>query len=401
MKINQPAPTNFSGYESRTTNVHTSGTYKIGQILQATVLAHSNHGQVSLNLGKAEITASTNITLQKNTHLSLKVMQLQPQLLLQVMSSNNPLQEALKNMLPIQSSLAPLLAELAQKALSKENYSNQPHLRTAANLLFAAIPGRNDIKQADGLRQAIMQSGLFLEAKLASPTVASSFGVSTDIKSLLLRYLNALTKTHGKASNKESLLLQSGVLQQSNEIPPPLRDRLPINLPRVRYKDSSSAQGIELDNSVLLKKTQGALARLGLLQVATVENLENGHIKWLLEIPVRHDNAAETVSLTIEKEQEKSPREEPNKAAWAVNLSFNLPHLGALQSRLSMDKLGLSTTFWSESRQILSVIDNRLAELRANFEQQGLQTHKLSCVAGQQTSARSTQHDNPLIDYQI
>lgn len=401
MKINQTTGTNFSGFEGRTGSAQAPASYKIGQILEATVLASSRHGQVNLHLGNAEIMASTNIALQQNAHLSLKVMQLQPQLLLQILPlpGNTALQEAMKNFLPKQASLAPLLAELVHKSLVKETNPNQVALKNAGNVVVAALPGRSQMKQAEGLKQAILQSGLFLEAKLAKSPMPGKPGLSTDLKTLLLRYLSALSRSQKNAISEE----QFQRLSTGKEILPPLKGRLPINYPRMLYNDNSATQAFELDSSALLKKLQAALARLGLLQVATVENMEDGRTLWQLEIPVRQGNAVETVALTIEKEATKASEESTDKAHWAVNLSLDLPQLGPLQSRISMDKLGLSTTFWSETPKALSLIETRLSELRAKFEQHGMEIHKLSCRPGQQTTpgASLLQKDGPLIDYQV
>ena len=401
MKINQPAPTNLSPYTSRNGTAQGSGTYRIGQILHATVVSNSHHGQVSLRIGNTEVTASSQIALQQNTHLSLKVIQLQPRLLLQVMpgAGNNPLQEALKNLLPRQISLAPLLAELAHKTQTRET-SSRSSPGTARNALLAALPERSDIRQAEGLQRAVMQSGLFLEAKLATTAAINTTNLSSDLKSLLLRYMKSLKQTHDDSPAKTSMA-QTHSKQQSGEIPPPLKGRLPLPHPPAPCNPTST-QDSEPNDPALHKKLQGALARLGLLQIATAENFDDGHTLWQLEIPVRHGNAIEMVALTIEKEQAGTRNDEPTDASWAVNLSLDLPTLGPLQSRINMDTAGLSTTFWSESPETLSIIENRLAELRANFEQHGLKPHRLSCRAGQQPASQTPpQPEPPLIDYQI
>jgi flagellar hook-length control protein FliK len=187
----------------------------------------------------------------------------------------------------------------------------------------------------------------------------------------------------------------------SAEVPPPLRGRLPQPQPRVSHVAPTPAGAIETYHPALLKQLEGALARIGLHQVATAENFNEGQNLWQLEIPVRHGNAVEIVALTIEKETARNSPDTADEDAWSVNLSLDLPNLGSLQSRISMDKQGLSTTFWTRSRHNLSLIENRLPELRRNLELHGLEINQFKCIDGQQPTAHAAKADGSLIDYQI
>ena len=482
MKINKPDPTHFSTYEPRPVKAPASASYKIGQTLSAIVLSNSHQGRVAIRIGNMELTASTTIALQQNTPLELKVVQLQPTLQLQILlpGGGNPLHEAMLKMLPQQTSLAPLLAELAFKAQAKQHTAAPAPPQAAIKNLLAALPTRQDIRQADGLQRAVAQSGLFLEAKLATAASSQRPALATDLKSLLLRYLDTLQQSRseqavtrpatpatphgqygaaltrqtttapqqpasGQPQTPEARLAPNTVAgaavrtatslvpgaparpvsapppgpaapanslhaelkatlasgRVSAEVPPPLRGRLPQPQPRVSHVAPTPAGAIETFHPALLKQLEGALARIGLHQVATAENFNEGQNLWQLEIPVRHGNAVEIVALTIEKETARNSPDTADEDAWSVNLSLDLPNLGSLQSRISMDKQGLSTTFWTRSRHNLSLIENRLPELRRNLELHGLEINQFKCIDGQQPTAHAAKADGSLIDYQI
>ena len=462
MKINKPDPTHFITYEPRPGKALAPASYKIGQILNAIVLSNSHQGRVAIRIGNMELTASTNIALQQNTPLELKVAQLQPTLQLQILlpRGGNPLHEAMLKMLPQQTSLAPLLAELAFKAQAKQHTAAPASPQAAIKNLLAALSTRQDIRQADGLQRAVAQSGLFLEAKLATAASSQRPALATDLKSLLLRYLDTLQQSRseqavtrpatqpaasGQPQTPETRLAPNTVAgaavrmatspvpgaparpvsapppgpaapgnslhaelkatlasgRVSAEVPPPLRGRLPQPQPRVSHVAPTPAGAIETYHPALLKQLEGALARIGLHQVATAENFNEGQNLWQLEIPVRHGNAVEIVALTIEKETARNSPDTADEDAWSVNLSLDLPNLGSLQSRISMDKQGLSTTFWTRSRHNLSLIENRLPELRRNLELHGLEINQFKCIDGQQPTAHAAKADGSLIDYQI
>ncbi|NNE64323.1 MAG: hypothetical protein HKN34_09590 [Gammaproteobacteria bacterium] len=409
MNINKPNTTHFSTFEPGQAKALAQASYKIGQVLNATVLTNSHQGRVAIRIGNMQLSASTNIALQQNTPLELKVAQLQPRLQLQILhpGGGNPLPEAMLKMLPQQTSLAPLLAELAFQAQAKQPATVPAPLQAALKKLIAALPTRQNIRQADGLQRAVAQSGLFLEAKLAAAAGGQHPQLATDLKSLLLRYLGTLRQSRFEPAatrpatrpSAQAPTLASGPV--SAEVPPPLRGRLPQPQPQASPVAPAATGAIETHHPALLKQLEGALARIGLHQVATAENFNEGQNLWQLEIPVRQGNAVEIVALTIERETARNSADTEDEDAWSVNLSLDLPNLGSLQSRISMDKQGLSTTFWTRSRNNLSLIEKRLPELRRNLELHGLEINQCKCIDGQQPTAPAAKADGSLIDYLI
>ena len=133
MKITQIVAATPGQFDNKSGKTPSTASYKIGQVLDARVLTNSSQGQVSLRLGGVDVLASTKIPLQQNSALSVKVLQLQPQLLLQVLTAPayNPLQDAKSNLLPKQAALAPLLAELIHKTTKQQAAASQSALKSA------------------------------------------------------------------------------------------------------------------------------------------------------------------------------------------------------------------------------------------------------------------------------
>lgn len=97
---------------------------------------------------------------------------------------------------PRQAGLAPLMADVRAVL---ERPDTPPEVRSAAEALMARLPRAFEISTSRGLRKAVAQSGVFLEARLArsgppmtggAPPIASP---DTDVKAALLVFKGALS----------------------------------------------------------------------------------------------------------------------------------------------------------------------------------------------------------------
>ena len=87
MIVTRPITTNYGNYDRNVSVQPGSGALKLGQVVDAVTLTNSNQGHVSLRIGGTVISASTNVALQQNAHLSLEVVQIHPHLLLRLIPS--------------------------------------------------------------------------------------------------------------------------------------------------------------------------------------------------------------------------------------------------------------------------------------------------------------------------
>jgi hypothetical protein len=385
MIVTRPITTNYGNYDRNVSVQSGSGALKLGQVVDAVILTNSTQGNVSLRIGGIVLNASTNVALQQNAHLSLKVVQIHPQLLLQLIPSSTetvaarPLQDATISLLPQQGGIAPVLAELIHKAMISGKYLEQQSRHSLIKALFNSLPIRNTLLHAEGMRQAVLQSGLFLESILSKSRGNSRAGIARDIKAALLRLQHSIGLELTQAS-PDDRILNLPVSSLQNPMLPPRRKRFPIAQPRVTFSNFADNTDIENDIRSLYSKIQSAIARLSLLQVNTAENFFRGEYMWQLEIAVKHTEAIEIISLTIENEQ-KDPHHK-DKNAWVVNLALDLPQLGPIQVRISLFKQGFSSCFWSESSNTLRLIEGKFEQLRTTLEQQGVKTLALCCQQG-------------------
>lgn len=378
-----------------------------GQILNAVTLNTSQNGHINIRIGNIEITALTNNIIQKNVQLTLKVTQLQPQLVLQIVgkphqvAATNPLKQALIRLLPQQSGITTLFTN---KGVT-QNTNPGNNLRTLQNTLINTIATRADITQAPGLRQAIIQSGVFLEAQLGSTKSGKLIDFSGDIKAVLLRLLRDISKSNNanssnNMSTSDSTKKQGITNTQTNTNPPaPLKGRLPVSQPTVKLDQSAMKIDASMKSVDITKNIESALSRVVLHQIATVENLNDGRNMWHLEIPILNKNDINTLALTIEKEH--AQKDSGEEKTWNINLALDLPHLGSLQIKITLHNHAISSTFWSESSATQAVIDNQLEHLRSRLSKQGINSINMVSVNGSQTAPESTKRSTPLLDIQV
>lgn len=404
MIVTRPITTNYGNYDRHVSVQQGSGALKPGQIIDAVTLTSSSKGHVSLRIGGTVFNASTNVVLQQNAHLSLEVVQIHPHLLLRLIPSsaesaaNKSLQEARISLLPQQGGLAPVLAELIHKTMLGGKHLEPQSTRSLINALINTLPSRSTLIHAEGMRQAILQSGLFLESILSKSRSKTRTGVARDIKAALLRLQHSIGQDLTKITSDDRIL-NSPASSLQNTILPPRRNSPPIAQPGVAFSTITDNSGMEDEIRDLYSKIQSAIARLSLLQVNTADNFFRGEYIWQLEIPVKHADSVEIVSISIEYEQ-KDPQHK-DKNAWVVQLALDLPQLGPVHVRISLFKQGISSCFWSESPKTLCLIEGQFEQLRTRFEQQGVNTLALCCQRGKPAAAAPAETDNSNIDLQV
>ena len=403
MIVTRPINTNYSSLDRHLSLQPLNRALKAGQFIDAVVVSSSHPGQVNLRIGDRVIAAATTVALKQNAHLLLEVVQTKPQLLLRLIPSTadtpagKPLQQAMITLLPQQLGLAPSLAGLIHKSLIESRSPAQAQLRSLINALADAIPGRDTLSRAEGLRQAIQQSGLFLEGLLARSRVRSRADMSRDIKACLIRTQHGLGRY--LADNGSVPDSRAALSHLHDSTSPPRNRALPAPQHRVPLGLSAGDSGIDGIIPELLNNAKAAVARLVLLQVVTAENFNNGELMWQLEVPVKHGDGIEVVSMTVEKERGDQPSDESSR--WVINLALDLPRLGPVTIRMSWFKQGISTCIFSDSASTRSTIEHELDTLRSKLAQHGVDSLNLCCQQGTPAAVKSSGTSKPNIDLQV
>jgi hypothetical protein len=176
--------------------------WRAGAVLQAVVLEASVPGRVDLQIGNQTISARTLFQLTEGQVLSLRVAHTGELVILQPedaadqaavkAAATDTAQQALRQALPRQAALPPLLANLTLLVRSPERFP--PQLVEAARAALKSLPDARTLGDPDALAEHVERSGVWLEATLASldANTPRSPAIAGDWKAALLRLASSL-----------------------------------------------------------------------------------------------------------------------------------------------------------------------------------------------------------------
>ena len=364
--------------------------WQVGQLLQAQVVTGTVNNQVTLRIGQTTIEAQTQTALAPGQTLTVQVMRLGNQPILKVLPQappalNDPLAAALRTALPKQTGLAPLLANLGLLARSAGAGSTPlpATVSQAAAQIYRDLSDSHQAATARGLQQAVRDTGLFLESKLAQLSRGGSAELGTDFKAALLRLQTLLSETpRPTPPPAASAGTPTGQSTATAHPAPPLRGQ-PVQAQAAGDPTLARATLVGAALDELQQQTEGSLARLQLNQLASLPDSAEPQPSWLLELPLRHQAQVDLFHLRIGREGAGQADNAETGRPWVVNLAFDLPGLGPVQARVAVLGEQVSTTFWAEQSSTTQAFDSHLETLRQNLQQAGLGIGELVCRTGQ------------------
>ena len=341
--------------------------WRTGQILQAIVVDRPALDVAALRVGGTELRARTLLPLAPGEKLTLRVERAGDSVALRVLdATRQQLVEAaatraraLRAALPHEIRLDAALARLASMVGTSRFPVGQPAApETAAVLrLLAAVPRPDTLTESTGLRQALRDSGVFLEARLA--TLAGGTGgraeLATDFKAQVLRLLALLAPSRADPAPA-----------QSPAAAPPGEPALVAKL-----------------NGLL----EGALHRVHSQQLASLAARESAVPTWHFELPIRLGPEYEALRLRVEREPPPPGAEEEPR--WTVNLALTPGDLGPLHVRVTLSGNTVSSTLWAERPETASLVRERLDELRSSLDGAGFAVGRMQCLDGCPPAARA------------
>lgn len=355
-----------------------TGEWRIGQILQAVALTSSAKGQVTLQIGNSTLDARTSLAIAAGQHLRLEVQRLGHQPVLKLLDLKSPPADpaaaAWRSALPRQAGLGPLLANLALLA----GQSRSSGIGALAANFLQLLPDKEAATAADRLRHALLNSGPFLEARLARlATGGQDSGLGQDLKAGLLRLLNALLGQHPAPRSG------TGAADTSNNpLAPPLRSAFP-QPPGPSLPTLGSNPSAEHIRAELLRQTEGALARLQLAQLSSLPAEHEQRTVWVTELPVWNGIDSDIFGLRIERDDGSRAGKERRGSTWTVSLAFDLPGLGPVRARIGLSgEQVVSAAFWAEQPETTRLFQEHLADLQRQFEAAGFEVGVLACHSG-------------------
>lgn len=346
-----------------------------GQVLEATVVRQALDGTVTLRVGSQEVQARTGLNLAADQALTLQVAQSGTQTVLRVLHVSNAgatphptmlaqasgptpettLTQAWRQVLPREGDLRPLLAQLAGTAAMATGAGPKvlPGPVAAALKQFAArLPLLDTLTTAAGLKRAVGDSGIFLEAHLAQAlTEGKAPAVQNDIKANLLQLVAQLRSLAASAT--------PATAASAHGAEPPIDPALPV----------------------VLRQADAALARIEQNQLATLSGSPQAATLLAMDLPVRDARYTGVLELGIEEQQSGTPTGD-TVMPWSVWLHFDFEHLGKVHARVTLRDEEVAATLWAEHEPTAALFQQHLATLDGALRHAGLVPTTLHCQTG-------------------
>jgi hypothetical protein len=343
----------------------TAPSWRIGTVLSARPLGVDPQGLLVMQVGATTVQADVP-SGQLPPQFQVRVLSLGAQPQLEVLSSHpaaDPaVQRALRERLPQQNGYAPLLATLGALAQRPVVRQLPPALRTALAMLEQSVRTPADVTRGEGLREAISQSGLFFESRLAQPQGNLPVLTQDDWKGALLRLANLLDQRAAappspNRSDTAPPLLQRGVQAQP---------RLPLPV-------------LAADNDVdsLINRLHGdvkaALARVEVAQLGAT-----AATAWMIEIPLEGKDGRDVLQVQLEFVNDTVE----GSAGWTLGFALDLPALGPVQGELQLREPRLSVRLWAEHAETAQKLERQFTPLKQRLAACGVLLDQLSCQVG-------------------
>jgi hypothetical protein len=362
----------------------TGAPLKLGDVVVAVVQARLSETSflLQLNPGGRSVVAHSAADLPPGTSLKLEVAKLGALPELRPVPADAPVAgagtatapapadsaqgQALRLFLPKQLALAEFAAELPELA-GRDSPLPAP-LKQAIETLLAALPRPGQLGTPDGLKRSLQDSGVFFEARLAAGP-GPGFPES-DFKGRLLDLLHRL----------EAYPREAAPTPETGDF--------------ARQETGKAGGDSALD--ALAQKVEGALARVGLNQLASLPQPDGGQ-SWRLEIPCADGDRSNAAKLLIESEQRRQSSGE-SAPSWSVNLELSPPGLGAFCARIVLTGGRIDAYLWSDRAGTAGLIQGHREFLRARLEQAGLAVGRLDALEHPPSPARPERPAAPLLD---
>ena len=357
---------------------------------------------------KANTTLQTDnktVPTAKNIPLSRKQAPFnQTQIIDQGIRQALPKQQALNLLLPILqktlSSTAP-----SQQQLPKELLQN-------IRLLVNQFQTAEKLQQVPRLKNAIQNSGVFLETKIAKQLTATANTaqakekttaaiLNSDIKSLTQKLYQLVQQQTVQNKTKESSSPETAANLLYTAKPLPQTTAPGRNRP-----SGGSDKNLDV---VLRQLGQQLLSSIARTQLHQLEGLSNrgsspdnpaSANSWSLDIPIINGNHVDNLELRIHQEkaeQDKESDEKETQKIWSVMLDFDLHQLGKMSVQLKIRQKLVSAVIWSALESTHIEVHQQIASLQKGLEKVGVTVKQVDCRLGSPPKTNRS-HYRQLVD---
>jgi len=399
--------------------------------------ANTGNKQVAvITIDRTQLTnAPSDLKIGQNLNLEIVKPGTTPEFKIIPAASNIPeakVAEFIKQFLP-RHEASPIFLNQLIKDLPQllKNESVPQALKDIAAKIVQNLPPKERLVTSQGLKLAIANSGLFLEAKLPPalvqaelikelPQLIKNESVPQSLQRIATEILQNLTQ--------KQPLLNTPVLQQLATNTTPIAETelaaLKLNLPLTVEGESGTAQtnvlGADDFKANLLKfihalkqelatqgeqplnktdidllknlqnKTENTVAKLVLDQLMSLPKEDSPKQLWVIDIPFIDRQQAETVKIEIQRDREN--KKQSGSGDWSVNITITPPGLGTIHCMVSYRNDAINTFFKSQNTQTTELIKHNLDYLKNQLEESGLKTGHMDAHDGAQKAQASHPH---------
>ncbi len=351
--------------------------------------------------------------------------------------SGEKIAEFTKQFLP-RHEISPIFLNQLVKDLPRllRNESVPQALKDIAVKIIQNLPPKEQLITSQGLKQAIANSGLFLEAKLA-PTMSQVE---------LIKELPDLIKNESVPQSLQRIaaeILQN--LKQKQPLPDPSIEQPAANSKQPPESEPTSSKLNQADNTDntkaaspqpstsgdtksvaedfkgnllkfiqalkqeithqseqpsnqvdldLLKnlqhKTENTVAKLVLDQLTSLPKEDTPKQLWIIDIPFIDRQQAESVRIEVQRDKEK--KQQSDSSDWSVNITITPPELGTIHCIVSYRNDVINTFFKSQNTKTTELIKHNLDYLKDQLEESGLKTGHMDAHDGVQKTLPTHPH---------
>lgn len=295
-----------------------------------------------------------------------------------------------------QNGLAPLMADV-EAALTRPDVP-QPVRAAAAQLLALRVETSTPVTASD-IKAALVRSGIAGDPATLQPALPGSSDLKTALLALKDAFTNWAAGDEGISDPKAAAARTPAPasaplpLPARANLPPPHRLAQTVPQPPQPASLPEDAGAREVAQH-LLSKTDGALARQTLLQIASLPDeqgasrAEQGGPRLMLDIPLATPQGTGVAQLRVE--QEASQRDGPDiRPVWRANFSIDIEPIGPVHASIALFGERAAVTLYAERDDSAVKLREGLPILEAGLKDAAFETGELRCRAGVPAAPRS------------
>jgi len=313
------------------------------------------------------------------------------------------------------------------------------NIKQSLNQLEKVIPQLNNLVRPDGVKNALLNSGIFFETRLSqlitqqgaaqTTTTNANTAAATTKTTRATLPTSPSSRAAGKEPNNaagnnqaakadqllgndlkhhfanlaatiKSTLSQSATdsATRADTLVQTQRDLLASNaaiallwqLDNVQFKNRQSRQDNDGNDAImqLLRLALGQLARTQNHQLqAAGSQLAAGsdaatHQTLTTELPFWYQGSVHLMDIRIDQERANKKAHEKHQA-WNLRLRFDLEELGELVALATLQGKSMAAVFWASEKPLVSKLTSELKHLNNTLTELGLEVKQLHCQHGQ------------------